>query len=145
MDDLYTIGVISALVLFSVGITLLTQRRKPSVSVRESSAGEQTAPLTELNEGTGDEAAQEAATYTINFSKSGEQHTWEPAQASLLEFAESRGIEVQSQCRAGECGSCRTKLISGEVEYRQEPSINPGRGYCLLCVSAPKSDLTLER
>ncbi|MEJ2691463.1 MAG: 2Fe-2S iron-sulfur cluster-binding protein [Candidatus Thiodiazotropha sp.] len=145
MDDLLTIGAVAALVIFSVGITLLSQRRKPPVTIRESSAGEQTSPSNEPNVGAGDEAAQETTTYTINFSKSGEQHTWEPGQASLLEFAESHGIEIQSECRAGECGSCRTKLTSGEVEYRQEPSINPGRGCCLLCVSIPKSDLTLER
>lgn len=84
-------------------------------------------------------------TISVNFSKSGVQHLWDPEQKSLLEFIESRNIEVESQCRAGECGSCRTKLISGEVEYLQEPSINPGRGHCLLCVSVPKSDLTLDR
>lgn len=81
----------------------------------------------------------------ITFSDSGMQYRWIATNESLLEFIESRGIEVDCLCRAGECGSCRTKIIAGEVEYHTEPAIYPGDGYCLLCVSTPKSDLVLAK
>jgi ferredoxin len=140
-DDYFTLAVLTALVLFSVGVTYLMLRRKPAVTLREAHAGDPAA-------GAGGADAEETTTkqaITVTFSKSEVQHPWDPEAESLLEFIESRGIEVESQCRAGECGSCRTKLVSGEVLYRQEPSVNPGRGHCLLCITLPKSDLTLAR
>ncbi|MCU7935759.1 MAG: 2Fe-2S iron-sulfur cluster binding domain-containing protein [Candidatus Thiodiazotropha sp. (ex Dulcina madagascariensis)] len=57
---------------------------------------------------------------TVTFSKSGKQYPWDPKLGSLLEFAEARGIKIDSQCRAGECGCCQSKLISGDIEYLQE-------------------------
>jgi ferredoxin len=141
LDDLYTIAVISALVVFSIGIALLAQREKPLLGVGESPAEDPPSPATDMNDVM--TAEEEELELTVTFSKSGMQHPWNPIEESLLEFAETLGIDVDSQCRAGECGSCRTKIISGEVEYRQQPSISPGKGHCLLCVSIPKSDLTL--
>lgn len=134
-EDLYAIGVITALLVFSIGITLLMQRRKLFQSARGAGGN---AP----DAGTDEE---EALKITVTFSESGRQHPWDPAEESLLSFAEARGIDVDCQCRAGECGACRTRLISGEVEYRKQPEVNPGRGHCLLCVSVPKSDVSLSR
>jgi len=142
LDDLYAIGVITALLVFSVGITLFTQRRKLLLGARGGSNGNSS--VDDPDETTGNEK-KEALKMTVTFSESGQQHPWDPAEESLLSFAESRGIDVNSQCRAGECGACRTRLISGEVEYRKPPDVNPGRGHCLLCVSVPKSDVNLSR
>lgn len=86
-----------------------------------------------------------AQKFSVTFSDCGNQHRWIETNDSLLEFIESRGIDVEHLYRAGECVSCRTKLIEGEVEYHQKPGINPGRGYCLLCISKPKSNLALKR
>lgn len=43
------------------------------------------------------------------------------ADSTLLESLESQNIELHSHCREGFCGTCRTKLISGEVEYIIDP------------------------
>jgi ferredoxin len=43
------------------------------------------------------------------------------ADSTLLESLESHNIELHSHCREGFCGTCRTKLISGEVEYIIDP------------------------
>jgi ferredoxin-NADP reductase len=80
---------------------------------------------------------------TITFSKSGKSIDWNPDADSLLEFAEDNNIDVDSGCRAGSCGSCKTALESGEVDYSQDPDADIEEGHCLLCISKPKSNLTL--
>ena len=80
----------------------------------------------------------------VNFAQSGKQPQWPLFAGSLLELAESQGISVNSGCRAGGCGSCQTKLLSGEVAYRQPPDYDPEPGTCLLCVCSPKTSVTLE-
>lgn len=80
----------------------------------------------------------------VTFGKSGKQLPWQPASGSLLEFAETNGIVVDSSCRAGGCGSCQTTIRAGEVSYSQPPEFDPEPGNCLLCVSIPKTSVTLE-
>lgn len=146
MEDLIIIFMILVLAVLFVGIRLLTRQGKalydfgesPSlefVTFSHDDSGEE--PVGDVREG-----VQEI---TISFCKSSKQYRWIGTKENLLEFAESRGIEVDSLCRVGECGSCRTKLIEGEVTYHKKPVINPGRGHCLLCISKPKSNLVLER
>jgi hypothetical protein len=79
----------------------------------------------------------------ITFSKSGKKITWDQNAESLLEFAEAQGIDVQSGCRAGSCGSCQTAIESGEVEYSQQADADVESGNCLLCITRPKNNLTL--
>lgn len=81
---------------------------------------------------------------TIIFRRSGKQFSWDPASESLLAFAESRGIGVDSFCGEGRCGTCQTLLVDGDVEYSREPRVNVDQDHCLLCISMPKSDLILE-
>lgn len=40
---------------------------------------------------------------------------WDDTLDNLLEFAEEKGIEIENVCRVGVCGTCKTKLVSGEV------------------------------
>jgi len=89
-------------------------------------------------------AATDAQPVNITFSRSGKRLTWDPAAGSLLEFAESNGIDVDSGCRAGSCGSCQTALTAGEVDYSQQPDADIEPGHCLLCIATPKYDLVLE-
>lgn len=81
---------------------------------------------------------------TVTFSRSGKAIQWDPATGSLLEFAESNAIDVVSGCRAGSCGSCQTAVTTGEVDYNQQPDADVEPGHCLLCISIPKTDLTLD-
>jgi ferredoxin-NADP reductase len=80
---------------------------------------------------------------TVTFSESGKRIAWKSSADSLLTFAEANGIEVESGCRAGSCGSCQTHIDAGEVELNQQPDADVEPGYCLLCISVPKGDLTL--
>jgi len=81
---------------------------------------------------------------TVTFSRSGKSIPWDFTADSLLEFAEANDIEVESGCRAGSCGSCQTAVKSGEVDYNQAPDADVEPGHCLLCISTPKCDLTLD-
>ena len=92
------------------------------------------------------DAQNEAVTNAIfvNFAQSGKQLQWLPFVGSLLELAESQGISVNSGCRAGGCGTCQTKILSGEVVYHQSPDYDPEPGTCLLCACSPKTNLILD-
>lgn len=80
----------------------------------------------------------------VRFQRSGRTLTWDGSDASLLDFAERHGVEVESGCRSGGCGSCETRLLQGEVEYEHPPDHDVAAGHCLLCVGRPSSALVLE-
>lgn len=102
------------------------KRRKPVAAVTENAIA---VPVSDI---------------TVTFAKSGKQARWSPQSGSLLEFAESQGIAIDSGCRAGGCGTCQTTIRSGEVAYRQAPDYDPEPGTCLMCVCTPKTNVTLE-
>jgi hypothetical protein len=102
------------------------KRRKPETTAAETSVSEAVSDI------------------TVTFAKSGMQAQWSPKSGSLLEFAESQGIAIDSGCRAGGCGTCQTTIRSGEVAYRQSPDFDPEPGTCLMCVCTPKTNVTLE-
>ena len=41
-----------------------------------------------------------------------------PADRSLLDVLEAAGVDVDSSCREGTCGTCETTVLSGEVDHR---------------------------
>lgn len=51
-------------------------------------------------------------------------------------------------CQSGGCGSCRVRLLKGEVAYPFDPpalsKAEVEAGYILMCLAQPKTDLTLE-
>jgi ferredoxin-NADP reductase len=102
------------------------KRRKPEAATTASAI---TAPVSDI---------------MVTFGKSGKQARWPPQAGSLLEFAESQGIAIDSGCRAGGCGTCQTTIRTGEVSYRQSPDYDPEPGTCLMCVCTPKTNVTLE-
>ena len=80
----------------------------------------------------------------ITFSQSGKTIPWTAEAGTLLDFAETNDIVMDSGCRAGNCGTCATALNSGEVEYLSEPGAPPDTGSCLTCISVPKNSVTLD-
>lgn len=80
----------------------------------------------------------------VKFQRSGRTLTWDGKDASLLDFAERNGIEVESGCRSGSCGSCETRLLEGAVQYATPPDHDVAAGHCLLCVGQPATSLALE-
>ena len=55
--------------------------------------------------------------FSVELARSGKEFTV-PPEKSVLEVMEENGTRVLSSCRAGLCGTCETRIISGEVEHR---------------------------
>jgi ferredoxin-NADP reductase len=80
----------------------------------------------------------------VKFHRAGRTLIWDGRDASLLDLAERHGIEVESGCRAGGCGSCETRVLEGSVQYDHAPDHDVAAGHCLLCVGLPATSLVLE-
>ncbi len=94
--------------------------------------------------GVANAAAPAVAEVEVQFQRSGRTLLWNGQDASLLDFAERHGIDVESGCRSGGCGSCETRLLDGTVQYDHAPDHDVAAGHCLLCVGRPSSALVLE-
>lgn len=68
------------------------------------------------------------------------------AGQSLLEAAESAGVEIPSLCRAGVCGTCRVRVTDGSVDCESTTLDDSelGQGYVLACVSMARSNCTVQ-
>ncbi|MFK3857199.1 2Fe-2S iron-sulfur cluster-binding protein [Agrobacterium pusense] len=90
--------------------------------------------------------AAQAPTRVI-FTQSGKEALWQPGGGSLLELAEQCGLSPPYGCRAGNCGECRTRIVTGDVSYQSEASYTVADGEALICCSTPAQmdgDLQLE-
>lgn len=72
-----------------------------------------------------------------------------PPGENVLAAALAAGIAIPYSCRAGRCASCKSKLVSGRIEYPAgtPPGITAAeiaRGDVLLCQAQPRSELFLE-
>ncbi|NLW03954.1 MAG: 2Fe-2S iron-sulfur cluster binding domain-containing protein [Pseudomonadaceae bacterium] len=68
----------------------------------------------------------------------------ESSSETLLEQFEKRKIPVATECRNGYCGFCRTEIVSGEVEYIQQPLAYLKPNEVLICCSTAKTNVTLN-
>ena len=73
----------------------------------------------------------------VVFQRSAKEARWQPNGGSLLELAESRGLRPEFSCRGGSCGTCKTRLVSGQVNYPQAPAEIPDVGEVLICCAVP--------
>lgn len=73
----------------------------------------------------------------VAFMKSAKEARWQPSGGSLLELAESRGLQPEFSCRKGTCGSCRTRILSGAVSYTTIPTASVAADEALICCSVP--------
>ena len=73
----------------------------------------------------------------VEFKESNIEQAWSGADDSLLEFAEAHGLTPPYGCRNGQCGTCKVKLVSGEVTYQNQTSYPIAADETLLCCAAP--------
>jgi ferredoxin-NADP reductase/predicted pyridoxine 5'-phosphate oxidase superfamily flavin-nucleotide-binding protein/ferredoxin len=73
----------------------------------------------------------------VIFAKSAKEARWTPGSGSLLELAEARGLAPEFSCRAGSCGSCRTRIVEGVVSYANQPEFETAGNEALICCSVP--------
>lgn len=55
--------------------------------------------------------------FTVTLDRSGIELEI-PADKSILQVMEERGVPVIASCREGTCGTCETAIIAGEAEHR---------------------------
>lgn len=89
-------------------------------------------------------AMDPALCFEVQFAATARTVAWTGQDASLLDFAERNGIAIDAGCRVGNCGTCETRLLSGEVRYPHPPDFVPRAGYALLCLGKPVAALVLE-
>jgi len=75
----------------------------------------------------------------VVFERSAKEARWQPDGGTLLELAESRGLEPEYSCRSGSCGTCKTRLVKGQVHYPVPPAQMPAEGEVLICCAIPAS------
>ena len=80
----------------------------------------------------------------IRFDRTKKVAAWNPDFDSILDFAESLGVEVESGCRAGNCGSCAVAMKSGNVKYPDGDHAECEKGTCLPCICVPDGELVLD-
>ncbi|MFV3381512.1 pyridoxamine 5'-phosphate oxidase family protein [Pseudomonas sp. NY15354] len=73
----------------------------------------------------------------VYFASSAKEARWVPDSGSLLELAEHRGLSPEFSCRGGSCGTCKTKVVSGQVHYPIPPAELPEPGSVLICCAIP--------
>ena len=84
--------------------------------------------------------------FTVEFAISGKTASVCEAQ-SLLEAAAEVGVAIPSACRQGQCGTCKTRLLSGDVRMTSEMGLDPeskARGFVLTCVGHANGNLKLD-
>jgi uncharacterized protein len=111
---------------------LLAESFGPSSLIRQADS----AASPTSNKHTNTQAATEAV--PVLFANSSKEARWLPnSSGSLLELAESRGLQPNFSCRRGSCGACKTKLLSGQVHYPQAPALTTAADEVLLCCAVP--------
>ncbi|KIG08124.1 2Fe-2S iron-sulfur cluster-binding protein [Caballeronia concitans] len=95
-----------------------------------------------LNRDADDKPMRPPATQAVavRFAKSGRDAAWRPESGSLLELAEACGIDAESNCRGGTCGTCRTRIVKGAVTYDKQPAFEAGENEALICCAMPSAD-----
>ena len=86
--------------------------------------------------------------YTVTLKASGKTFQAKPSQ-TILEAAADAGITIPYGCRSGMCGSCKGKLVSGDVmlEDYQESALTEQEksdGLILCCKALATESITID-
>ncbi|MDJ1182582.1 ferredoxin--nitrite reductase [Roseofilum casamattae] len=102
----------------------------PSITPEENGHGKTSTPSTPVG--------------TIRFARSNKTITCYEGE-SILVAAEREGIDLDSSCQSGTCGTCQQTLVSGEVNYLQTPeALDNTPGSLLTCSASPVGDIVID-
>jgi CDP-4-dehydro-6-deoxyglucose reductase, E3 len=86
--------------------------------------------------------------HSVTIQPSGLQFHVEDGEA-VLAAALRQGYVLPYGCKNGACGTCKTRIVAGTVDYgvyqpKALPDVDKARGKALLCQAKPLSDLVIE-
>ena len=81
---------------------------------------------------------------TVTLSANGKRLACLAGHKNLLEVFEHHDVQVEYQCREGYCGSCRTRLVSGQVDWLTKPLAFIQPDEILPCCCRAKGDIEIE-
>ncbi|SOY67197.1 Ferredoxin:Oxidoreductase FAD/NAD(P)-binding:Oxidoreductase FAD-binding region [Cupriavidus taiwanensis] len=87
------------------------------------------------------------AQFSVSFAKSRREIACGSGQ-HVLDAARQSGVRLPASCTQGMCGTCKVKLVSGQVEMKHNGGIRQreiDQGMVLLCCSKPLSDLVIDK
>lgn len=70
-----------------------------------------------------------------------------PADQTVLDAADAAGVDIDNSCRSGTCGSCKVKLLEGQVEMEVEDGLEPeekAEGWILSCQAMSKNNVVVD-
>jgi len=82
----------------------------------------------------------------VNFQRSGAAAD-AAAGSTILETAEEAGIDLPFECRAGICGQCKIRLLTGRVAMETQDGLSAqdrSNGVILACQARPLSDVAVD-
>jgi ferredoxin-NADP reductase len=85
--------------------------------------------------------------FKVSFARSNREIECGSAQ-HVLDAAKKAGVRLPASCTRGMCGTCKVKLVSGEVAMKHAGGIRQreiDQGMVLLCCSKPLSDLVVDK
>jgi glycine betaine catabolism B len=84
--------------------------------------------------------------FTIHFARSGKALAV-PRQTTLLEAAEQLGVRIEYDCRAGICGTCKVRLLSGQVTMDSQDALDASdqaQNLILSCQAHCQEEVTVD-
>jgi ferredoxin-NADP reductase/DMSO/TMAO reductase YedYZ heme-binding membrane subunit len=84
--------------------------------------------------------------FTVTFARSKKVATISDGRP-ILAWAEDLGVEVDSECRSGICGRCKTRMVSGSVTMETQDALDNAdrrNNIILLCQARALEDVTVE-
>jgi ferredoxin-NADP reductase len=92
------------------------------------------------------DSAEAESGVVVEFVRSGRACKVHSAQ-TLLQAAEEQGVSIPYSCRQGQCGTCKTKLLDGNVRMDAEEGLDPdskAQGFVLTCVGHADGAVKLD-
>jgi vanillate monooxygenase ferredoxin subunit len=69
-----------------------------------------------------------------------------PGDQDTATYLNDNGVFIPTSCEQGMCGSCKTRVLEGEPDHRDQSlsDADKAQGYFLPCISRGKTDLLLD-
>lgn len=105
-----------------------------------------TAAVAIAEEASTEDAATANTMHEVHFARLGKSLSFS-AETTILEAAEKSGVRIDYDCRAGLCGTCKVRLLRGQVRMDNQDALDPddlAAGRILACQAHCLGDVAIE-